>query len=54
MKMEVLPVQNQFQGQFGVMGSSKIQGKFQFNQITRKTQILLSIVSNENKTQINK
>lgn len=27
MKMEVLPVQSQFQGQFGVMGSSKIKGK---------------------------
>lgn len=31
MKMEVLPVQNQFQGQFSVMGSSKIKGKQQEN-----------------------
>lgn len=31
MKMEVLPVQNQFQGQFGVMGASKIKGKQQEN-----------------------
>lgn len=34
MKMEVLPVQSQFQGQFGVMGSSKIKGK-QHEQISR-------------------
>lgn len=27
MKMEVLPVQNQFQRQFGVLGSNKVQGK---------------------------
>lgn len=27
MKMEVLPVQSQFQGQFSVMGSSKIKGR---------------------------
>lgn len=27
MKMEVLSVQNQFQGQFGVMGSAKVKGK---------------------------
>lgn len=28
MKMEVLAVQNQFQGQFGMMGSTKVRGKF--------------------------
>lgn len=28
MKMEVLSVQNQFQGQFGMIGSTKVRGKF--------------------------
>lgn len=31
MKMEVLSVQNQFQGQFSVMGSAKVKGKFLSN-----------------------
>lgn len=30
MKMEVLPVQNQFSRQFGVIRSSKVQGKLKF------------------------
>lgn len=29
-KMEVLSVQNQYQGQFGVIGSSKVKGESQF------------------------
>ncbi len=28
MKMEVLSVQNQFQGHFGMIGSTKVRGKF--------------------------
>lgn len=28
MRMEVLSVQNQFQGQFGVIGGSKVKGEF--------------------------
>ena len=31
MKMEVLSAQNQFQNQFGVLGSSKVNGKFEKN-----------------------
>lgn len=34
MKMEVLPVQSQFQGQFSVMGSSKIKGIYLYIYIT--------------------
>lgn len=38
MKMEVLPVQNQFmQRQFGALGTNRVQGKcFNFNYISNK------------------
>lgn len=40
MKMEVLSVQNQFQGHFGMIGSTKVRGKLHCNLILFKKIVL--------------